>query len=64
MTLDEIKAAVEAGKVVYWASRAYRVVKDRLGQWLIVCTLNDYTVGLTWLDGVTMNGMPEQFFTE
>lgn len=28
MTLDEIKQAVEEGKTVHWASRAYKVVKD------------------------------------
>jgi hypothetical protein len=62
MTLEEIKQAVESGKVVYWASSAYKVVKDCLGQWLIVCTLNDYTIGLTWLDGLTVNGKLEDFY--
>lgn len=63
MNLQQIKEATESGKVVYWASLAYRVIKDNLGQWLIVCTLNDYTIGLTWRDGTTLNGSPEQFFT-
>lgn len=62
MTLDEIKQAVEDGKTVHWASRAYKVVKDDVGQWLIVCTLNNHAIGLTWRDGVTMNGKPEEFF--
>lgn len=61
MNLQEIKQAVESGKAVYWASRAYRVVKDDVGQWLIVC-LNGSTIGLTWRDGVTLNGKPEEFF--
>jgi len=63
MTLQEIKAAVEAGKAVHWSNDAYKVVKDKLGQWLIVCTLNDYTIGLTWQDGVTLNGREEDFYT-
>lgn len=64
MTLEEIKSAVEAGKTVFWSNRAYRVLKDSLGQWLIVCDHNGYCIGLTWRDGVTMNGKPEDFFVE
>lgn len=65
MTLQEIKAAVESGQRVCWASEAYEV--RRVGNpgdydWLIVCTLNQNTIGLTWRDEVTMNGRPEQFF--
>jgi hypothetical protein len=38
MTLEEIKAAVEAGHVVHWHNSAYKVVKDSLGQWMVKCT--------------------------
>lgn len=62
--LSEIKAAVEAGKTVHWQSPAYSVIKDSLGQWLIRCSINDYCIGLTWRDGVTLNGEPEHFYTE
>lgn len=62
MTLDEIKSAVDAGKVVHWKNYAYRVIKDSLGQYLILCTMNQNCIGLTHLDGVTMNGEPEDFF--
>ncbi len=62
MTLQEIKDAVNAGKIVHWASGAYVVRKGKHDDWNIVCTLNNYTVGLTWTDGVTMNGKPEEFF--
>ena len=62
MNLDEIKAAVLAGKTVHWASEAYRVIRDFVGQWLIVCDINGDCTGLTWRDGVTVNGKPEQFF--
>ena len=62
MTLEEIKAAVLAGKRVCWANRNYEVACDDFGQWLIRCKVNDYTTGLTWRDGVTMNGKPEEFF--
>ena len=64
MTLEEIKTAVKAGKTVHWASKAYNVECDKIGQWLIHCTTNDTYIGLTWRDGVTLNGRPEQFFVE
>ena len=62
MNLQEIKEAVELGKKVYVGSLAYEVVKDSIGQWLIVCNLNDYCTGLTEVDGTTLNGKPEEFF--
>ena len=65
MTLEEIKAAVNAGKTVHWATYSYEVVKGSgpaVGRWFVVCTDNDYTIGLTHRDEVTMNGKPEQFF--
>lgn len=61
MILEEIKAAVLAGKKVCQHNSAYEV-QHHSGQFLIVCTLNQYTIGLTWLDGVTMNGEPEDFY--
>lgn len=62
MNLQEIKAAVDAGKVVCWANENYRVIHDSKNQWLIVCQLNDYTIGLTWRDGKTMNCNSESEF--
>ena len=62
MTLEEIKAAVRAGKTVHAGTRAYKVIEDSIGQWLICCTINDYCIGLTWRDGSTLNDKPENFF--
>ena len=69
MTLQQIKDAVEAGKTVHWATTAYTVLKDPLRdgtfQWLIGYNHGRYNpnyIGLTWMDGVTVNGRPEQFF--
>jgi hypothetical protein len=59
MTLEQIKSAVTSGQVVYWENPMYRVVCDQLGQWLIKC--GPSAIGLTWADGVTLNGKPEQF---
>jgi hypothetical protein len=55
MTLQEIKTAVDQGKTVCWINSAYNVIKDSIGQYFIICNLNDYCVGLTWDDGTTLN---------
>lgn len=61
MTLNEVKTAVRAGRTVYVRTEAYLVVRDNLGQWLIVCAQNGYTTGLTWRDGIRMNCAEEDF---
>jgi hypothetical protein len=60
MTLQEIKSAVDAGKIVHWSSLLYQVVKDNRGEYLIKCGQN--YIGLTWADGVTLNGKEKDFF--
>lgn len=62
MTLFEIKAAVDSGRTVHWASDLYTVVHDDKGRWLIVCTANGSAIGLTWRDGTTLNGDESQFY--
>lgn len=64
MTLEEIKAAVMAGKTVHWQNSAYTVIRDRLGQFLIQYSSgrNANWIGLTWADGVTLNGQPGDFY--
>ena len=69
MTLQQIKDAVEAGKTVHWATKAYVVLKDNLRdgshQWLIAYNRGQRDanyIGLTWTDEVTVNGRPEEFF--
>jgi hypothetical protein len=61
MNLQEIKDAVTEGKNVYWANKRYKVVKDKIGQWLITCD-GGSAIGLTHQDGVTMNGEEDEFF--
>lgn len=62
-TPDEIRAAVDAGKTVYWGSDIYVVIKDDIPQYLIQCTVNNYCVGLTWRDGRTLNGTDFYIYT-
>jgi len=64
MTLAQIKMAIAKGQKVYWSNYSYEVVKDNLSKYLIRCKGNNHCVGLTWLDGVTMNGDESDFFTE
>jgi hypothetical protein len=64
MTLSEIKAAVLDGKPVRWMHSGYVVLVDSLGQWMIMYTANRSCIGLTWMDGTTMNGKPHEFYIE
>lgn len=60
MTLSEIKAAVRRGDTVHWGNPGYTVVVDSTDSWYIVHRHN--TIGLTWTDGVTLNGDPDDFY--
>ena len=62
MTLDEIKAAVDAGQTVHWVNTGYVVHKDRLGQYLIIYLPNDSCIGLTDRGGHGLNGKAAEFF--
>ena len=64
MTLNEIKSAVDARKTVLWNNAAYRVINGGIAGYLIECLLNGHCIGLTWEDGVTMNGNESDFYTE
>lgn len=64
MTLQEIIAAVEAGKHVCWHHSGYRVVKDRLGQFLIGFSVGmraENWIGLTNCEG-QLQGQEQDFF--
>jgi hypothetical protein len=65
MNLEEIKAAVDAGLTVHWAQSNYVVVKGKkqlADEYLIKCLGNGNVIGLTWCDGVTLNGREDQFY--
>ncbi|MBM2295029.1 hypothetical protein JQX09_24185 [Sulfitobacter pseudonitzschiae] len=62
MTLDEIKAAVDAGQTVHWANTGYIVHLDRLGQYLINYVPNGSCIGLTDRSGQWLNGKEAEFF--
>lgn len=57
MNLQEIKAAVAAGKAVYWNNERYTVKGD-----MIVDHSGGRAIGLTGLDGATLNGKECEFF--
>jgi hypothetical protein len=64
MTLQEIKSVINSGKKVCWASDIYEVRKSKFEDdyYIIVCITNNSTIGLTWRDGVTLNGKEEEFY--
>ncbi|QIK42263.1 hypothetical protein G8E03_15535 (plasmid) [Pontibrevibacter nitratireducens] len=62
MTLEDIKAAVDAGQTVHWANTGYVVHKDRLGQYLITYLPNGSCIGLTDREGHRLNGKEVEFF--
>ncbi|MFV1709744.1 hypothetical protein VWY03_00470 [Phaeobacter sp. JH20_09] len=62
MTLEDIKAAVDAGQTVHWANTGYVVHKDRLGQYLITYVPNGSCIGLTDRGGQRLNGKEAEFF--
>lgn len=61
MTLEQIKTAVDEGKTVHWCTSSYKVVRGVSG-YLIECLSNEYYTGLTWRDGVTLNGKENEFY--
>lgn len=62
MTVDEIKKAVDENKNVYWCGKNYKVIKDNLNRYFICYDEASCCVGLTWSDGMTLNGKEEEFF--
>lgn len=62
MTLEDIKAAVDAGQTVHWANTGYVVHKDRVGQCLITYLPNGSCIGLTDREGHRLNGKEVEFF--
>jgi len=47
MNVKEIKKHIDDGHKVTINNRAYKLIKDNLNQYLIICLLNDYCIGLT-----------------
>jgi hypothetical protein len=62
MTVNEIKDAVDKGKIVYWSNSNYEVIKDNRDQYLIKYNFNNTYIGLTWTDNTTLNGKEEDFY--
>jgi len=60
MTLEQIKTAVEQGKTVHWQNARYEVIVDNRNQWLIKA--GSHCIGLTWADGITLNGRESEFY--
>jgi hypothetical protein len=63
MKLDEIRRSVDEGLTVHWQTREYQVIRSSTHPvYLIRANTTDHSIGLTWADGVTLNGKEEDFF--
>lgn len=60
-TFAAITAAVDAGEAVHWKNDGYKVTAAR-GDYFITCSTGS-TVGLFWLDGVTSDYKPTDFYS-
>lgn len=61
MNEEQIKAALDSGKEVYWGSPTYPVVKFATGYY-ITCIINANSVPLS--HGGQLNGCEEDFFVQ
>ena len=67
MNLNEIKIAVNNGLIVKWSNDSYTIVSNKKGVLYIQhengkMDNSGSCIGLTWLDGVTMNGNEDDFY--
>ena len=61
MNLKEIQQAIEEGHTVCWSNDGYTIVKGDTGNYYIKHHGGNI-IGLTWLDGVTLNGKECDFY--
>lgn len=64
MNLEEIKLAVDQGRMVHWRNSRYIVIKGKY-EYMIACdegSRNANYIGLTHKDGITMNGEEQDFY--
>lgn len=68
MNLQEIKTAVDNGLTVHCGNSLYEVRKVQGGTYVITCTDNGYTIGLTGLAGTkyesVLNGAEKDFYIQ
>lgn len=63
MTLAEILRAVDEGLPVHWQTTGYVIERPTGGGGCVIRSLSTgHCIGLTWADGVTLNGKEEDFF--
>lgn len=60
MNVQEIKNAVDEGLTVHYRNSSYTIIRDNKGQYLIKS--GGGCIGLTYRDGVTLNGNEEDFY--
>ena len=53
---------MDENRDVRWKSDIYKCYKDKLGQYLLTCTVNDHTIGIFHKDGIGMNIDPKDCY--
>ena len=61
MNLKEIQQAIDEGQTVCWSNDGYTIAKSDTGNYYIA-HFSGSIIGLTWLDGVTLNGKECDFY--
>jgi len=63
MTLAEILRALDEGLPVHWQNPGYVVERSAGGATCVIRSLSTgHCISLTWADGITLNGMEDEFF--
>ena len=63
MNAEQIKQAVDQGKAVHWKNDGYIVTKATKGDdYYINFIPTGGIIGLTWMDGITLNGNESDFY--
>jgi hypothetical protein len=63
MTLAEILRALDEGLPVHWQNPGYVVERHARGGACVIRSLSTgHCIGLTWADGITLNGKEDEFF--
>jgi len=61
-SIEEVKKDVDQGIKVYANSFSYLVIKSK-NDYLVKCGCTNRCVGLTYMDGITSDFKPSQFFS-
>jgi len=62
MNIDEIKAAVDEGKIIHWGNDNYVVIKNNGGRYKIKSKEDNSCINLSWLENPASSIREDEFF--